>query len=98
MPERHIRGLLEANPPTAVVVVVCSDQFYCCLSGCCSFAVGQKENSLPVGGLLLMTCRKVPIAAPPAVVVVFLFVSCKFQLFADRICVASFVACFHLFM
>ena len=51
-PERHIGGLLEANPPAAVVVVVCSDQFCCCLSGCCSFAAGRKENSLPVGGLL----------------------------------------------
>ena len=51
-PERHIRGLLEANPPAAVVVVVHSDQFCCCLSGCCSFAVGRKEDSLPAGGLL----------------------------------------------
>jgi len=96
-PERHIRWLLKANPPTAVVVVVCSDQFHCCLSGCCSFAAGRKENSLPVGGLLLMTCRKARIATPPAVVVVFLFVLCKFQLFADRVCVASFVVSFHLF-
>ena len=40
----------------------------------------------------------VRIAAPLAVVVVFLFAFCELTSFADKICVASFIVSFHLFV
>ena len=74
-------------------------QICCCLS-CCFFLSTSCRRG--IGWLLLdnalecMWC--VCIAAPLAVIVVFLFAFYELMLFAHKIHVASFVVSFHLFM